>query len=77
MGVCMTFSHKEVVAALLEQAGVTKGKWQLVVNFGLGAMNAGPTAAESIPTACVGITSFGLVRATDTSPEALVIDLGD
>lgn len=71
------FKYKEVLEALVRQADLREGKWQLFMSFGLGAANMGPTESEVVPGAAVAITGIGLVRATETSPPALVIDAAE
>jgi len=39
----IAFKYEEVVAALIKQAGLYEGKWQLTMTFGLAAMNMGQT----------------------------------
>lgn len=71
------FKHKEVVQALLRQAGIHEGRWQLVIAFGLAAANMGPSPSEVSPGAAVAVTSIGLARAQPDSPEALVVDAAE
>ena len=68
------FKYSEVIAALIKQAGLHDGKWQLVMNFGLSAANIGPSPSEVVPGAAVGILGIGLSRAKPDSPEGLVGD---
>src|SRR5215208_5845163 len=69
-----SFDHQELIQALIKQAGLHEGKWQLVVTFGLAAINMGPGPTEIVPGAAVGVTGFGLQRAKPDSPSALVAD---
>ncbi len=69
-----TFRHKEVAEALVKQAGLHEGRWQLTMTFGLGAANMGPSPEEAVPGAAVAVQSIGLQRAAPDSPEALVVD---
>ena len=71
------FKFKEVLEALVKQAGIHEGKWQLVINFGLAAANMGPTPSEVVPGAAVAVAGIGLMKAVNDSPEALVIDAGE
>jgi hypothetical protein len=68
------FKYQEVAEALVKQAGLHEGKWQVIMTFGLGAANMGPTAAELVPGAALAVTGVGLMRAIAGSPEALVVD---
>ncbi|WOH80658.1 hypothetical protein RX327_33705 [Bradyrhizobium sp. BEA-2-5] len=68
------FTYHELIAAMVKQAGIHEGKWQLIMNFGLGAGNMGPTEAELVPGAMVAVTSIGIQKATDGAPAALVVD---
>lgn len=68
------FKYPEIAAALIKQAGLHEGTWQVVMTFGLAAANMGPSDAELVPGAAVAVTAIGLQRATDTSPTALVVD---
>ena len=69
-----TFKYQEVLEALIKQAGLHEGKWQLIITFGLAGMNMGPSDAEIVPAAAVAVSSIGLVRARDDSPPALTAD---
>ena len=44
-----TFKYQEVLEALIQKAGLHEGKWQLVMSFGLAAMNMGPNEASLFP----------------------------
>jgi hypothetical protein len=68
------FKFQEVGEALVKQAGLHEGKWQIVMVFGLGAANMGPTEAELVPGAAIAVTGIGLQKANETSPAALVVD---
>lgn len=72
-----TFSHAEVAAAMLKEAGIREGKWILAVNFGLAAGITGPSEETAVPSAFVGVTGFALVRADPASPQALVVDAAE
>ncbi|MFO1140827.1 MAG: hypothetical protein U1E59_00290 [Amaricoccus sp.] len=69
-----TFTYREILEALVKIAKIHDGKWQLTMTFGLSPLNAGPSEDEVVPAAVLGVQSLGLVKATDTSPPALVID---
>ena len=68
------FRYREIAEALVKQAGLHEGKWQLIMTFGLGAADMGPTEEEVVPGGAVAVTSIGLQRAMETSPAALVVD---
>jgi hypothetical protein len=70
----VTFKYQEVLAALIKQAGIHEGKWQIVMTFGLAGMNMGPSDAEVVPGAAVAVTSISLQKATSESPPALTAD---
>jgi hypothetical protein len=72
-----TFKYPEIIEALIKSAGLHEGKWQLVMTFGLAAINMGPTSEEVVPGAGVAIASIGLQRATPESPPALVLDAAE
>lgn len=57
-----TFSHKELVQALIKHQGLHEGLWMLYVQFGLGATNAGPSDDELLPSAIVPIQKIGLQK---------------
>ncbi len=69
-----SFKYREVIEALIKQADLHDGRWQLVMTFGLGAVNMGPSAPEIVPGAAIAVTGLGLQRAKPESPEALVLD---
>ena len=66
--------HKEVVELLIKHAKFHEGKWMLSVAFNLGAGNAGPSVAETNPTAFVTLARIGIVPAPSDAPESLVLD---
>ena len=68
------FKHKEVVEVLIKKLGLHEGRWQLIMNFGFGAANMGPTPAEVSPGGAVVVNAVGLQRATPESPESLTVD---
>lgn len=70
----ITFKYQEVLQALLKQAGIHEGKWQLIASFGFTAMNMGPNDADVVPGAAVAITAIGLQKAKPDSPPALTAD---
>jgi hypothetical protein len=70
----LAFTYQEVLAALIKQAGLHEGTWQLTMSFGLGAINMGPTEAEVVPGAAVAVTGIGLQKARQDSPPALTAD---
>jgi hypothetical protein len=71
------FSHKEVIAALIKQAGLHEGKWQLTMTFGLAATNMGPDEASVVPGAAVAVTGIGLQKAMAASPSSLTVDAAE
>jgi hypothetical protein len=68
------FSHRELLDALIKKAGVHEGKWQLAVGFSLAAVNAGPAPGQMVPSAVVGISNIGIIKAQPESPQELVAD---
>lgn len=63
-----SFTHKEVIEALLRQQKIIEGCWSLSVNFGFGVFTGGPTPEESHPSAVVGVTGLGLVKVEAGTP---------
>ena len=70
----MTFKYQDVLEALIKQAGLHEGRWQLIMTFGLAGMNMGPNNSEIVPGAAVAVTSISLQKATAESPSALTVD---
>ena len=70
----LTFKYIEVAEALIKQANLHEGRWQIVLQFGLAAANMGPTPQEVVPGAALAVQSIGLIKAQPDSPEALVVD---
>jgi hypothetical protein len=71
-----SFSHKELVELMIKKTGLHEGKWMLLVTFGFGAVNSGPSPDQVMPTAVVGIQSVGIQKATTDAPESLTVDAG-
>ena len=61
------FSHKELLTLLVKHQGLHEGKWQLVINFGFGAANAGPSPSELNPTAMIQIGGVGIQRTNEVN----------
>lgn len=57
-----TFSHKELVQVLIKHQGLHEGLWMLYVEFGLGAINAGPSDDELLPSAVVPVKTIGIQK---------------
>ncbi len=58
-----TFSHREVVEALIKKQGLHEDMWSLYVEFGLTAANmSGPIGDQAVPTAIVPILKIGLQK---------------
>jgi hypothetical protein len=68
------FTHKELTAMLVKQAGLHEGKWMLQVTFAFGAANAGPGPEQMVPTAFAGVQSIGIQEAPADAPPSLVVD---
>ena len=59
----IAFTHKEVVGALLKQQGIHEGIWSLYVEFGLGAVNVGPSDGSLLPAAVIPVLKIGIQKA--------------
>jgi hypothetical protein len=73
------FSYKEIVVALIKQQGIHDGIWSLMVEFGLGAANAGPDDNELAPSAIVPVQKIGIHKVdslTNLSVDAAVENPG-
>jgi hypothetical protein len=68
----ITYAHAELAALMIKDKGLHEGLWHLQVQFGLSAVNAGPSDQEMNPTAVVPVLSIGLVSVT--APGPLVFD---
>ena len=62
------FKHKELTAILIKERGIHDGLWQLLVNFGIAAGNAGPSESEISPTAFVPILAIGIQKVPEKTP---------
>jgi hypothetical protein len=59
----ITFSHKEVVEALVKFNGLHQGLWGLYMEFGLGAANVQPPGEpDTIPAAILPVRKIGLQK---------------
>lgn len=67
-----TFSHREVVEALIKKQDIHEGLWALYVEFGLGAGNVGPDENALNPAAIVAVGKIGLLKAE--TPSNLTVD---
>jgi len=66
-----TFTHKEVLEALLKKQNINKGIWALSMKFGLKALNIGPTDSEVNPAALIAVLEIGLQKADKESSIAV------
>jgi len=57
-----TFSHKEIVEMLIKKQGFHEGLWMMYVEFGLGALNAGPSDDQLLPAAIIPVMKIGLQK---------------
>ncbi|WP_250510332.1 hypothetical protein [Caballeronia sp. GACF4] len=60
-----SFTHQELVTLMLQKQGIHEGYWGLLVNFGLGAGNIGPSNETLNPTSISAVTSIGIQRSTE------------
>jgi hypothetical protein len=58
------FTYKEVVESLIKHQGLHDGVWSLLIKFGIGAANLGPSDDALIPTAMVPVLELGLMKGT-------------
>ena len=72
----LKFNIREIGLALIEHEGIKEGRWQIGIQFELGAGNVGP-AGEMRPSAFVRVTDFLLTRTTETDPAELIIDASE
>jgi hypothetical protein len=64
----ITFTHKEVVEALIRNNDLHEGLWQLYVEFGLSAANVGPAPGQDVnPAAIIPIVKLGLQKVNEPS----------
>lgn len=68
------FKYHEIAEALIKQAGLHEGKWQIIMSFGIAGANMGPSDADLVPGAAVAVTNIGLQRANPASPAVLTAD---
>jgi hypothetical protein len=83
----ITFSHQEVVEALIKQQGIHEGIWGLYVKFGIHASNVAFGSPDLLPAAIVPIVEIGLqkfedinnlsVDAAKVNPKPLESEAGD
>jgi hypothetical protein len=69
-----TFTHKELVEALIKKADLHDGKWMLLITFGFGAINTGPGPDQVLPTALASVQHVSIQKAPDDAPPSLVAD---
>ena len=67
----ISLTYKEVVEALIKQQKIHNGIWQLVVEFGIAAVNMRIGKEELSPSAIVPVKNIGLTRVEKESPLAL------
>lgn len=67
-----TFSHAEVVEALIKRQDLHEGLWGLYIELGLGAGNFGPDDKSLTPGAIISISRIGLIKVDQ--PNNLTVD---
>ena len=58
----ITFTHREVVEALLKKHGVHEGLWGIYVKFGIKAANVGASESDVMPAAIVPVLEIGIQK---------------
>jgi hypothetical protein len=56
----LSFTHKEVVTALVKAHGIHEGIWGLYLKFGIQGANLGASADVVQPTAIIPVLTIGL-----------------
>jgi hypothetical protein len=67
----IAFKHSELVELLIKKQDIHEGIWGLYIKFGLSASNVGPTEAELMPAAILGVLEIGLQKFEKESNLAL------
>jgi hypothetical protein len=68
------FNHKQLLEALVKEAGIHSGKWTLRASFGCIPGNFGPSADKISPGLAIALMDVGLIPAAADHPESMVID---
>ena len=63
----ITFTHQEVVEALLKKQGVHEGLWAIYIKFGIRAANVGGSDASLMPSAIVPVLEIGIQKSDSES----------
>jgi hypothetical protein len=58
----ITFTHKEVVEALIKYQGLKEGIWQLYLEFGIAGANVQFSPDEAHPSAVIPVKKIGLTK---------------
>lgn len=68
------FNHKQLVTALVKEAGLHEGIWMLAINMGFGMANMAPNGKDedAMPTAMLPIMKVGIQRGNELN--ALSVD---
>src|SRR5229473_3902637 len=76
-----TFNHKELITLMVKAMGIHEGRWMLMVSYGMGPGNFGPSADQIAPGMIVAVTGLGIQReehgAAPAAPESLVVDAAE
>lgn len=62
------WTHRELVALMVKDAGIHEGKWQLVITYGMSPMNFGPAPDQASPGMIVAVTNVGIQRMLSDQP---------
>lgn len=62
------FSHENIARLMLKDRGISEGLWLLTIGFSMSGATIGPSQEEALPSAIVGIQSFGLQSTEHKGP---------
>jgi hypothetical protein len=74
-----TLTHKELVELVIKASHIHEGRWWLLLNFGMGPGNFGPTENQVNPGMVVVVNSIGIQREIPgtPTPSPLVVDAAE
>jgi hypothetical protein len=70
----ITFDHKEIARALVQEQGIKEGYWGIYLEFGIQGANISlpPSQDTLVPAAIVPVLKIGIQRFN--SPNSLTVD---
>lgn len=69
-----TYNYKELAAMFVKNEGLHEGFWKIYAEFGIKAVNAGPSDDEIYPTAMIPLLKIGIQKSDNKNEDPITVD---